>query len=52
MSGDRDTPGVDPSKQDEGARAATKADKVAPDDRHKTEKLARHDGVDPNAGQE
>lgn len=27
-------------------------DKVSSDDRHKTEKLTRHDGVDPNEGQE
>jgi hypothetical protein len=31
---------------------ATEADAVTSDDRHKTEKLARHDGIDPNEGQE
>ena len=30
----------------------SKADDVAPDDKHKTEKLTSHDGIDPNAGQE
>ncbi|MBA2934454.1 hypothetical protein HZF05_10130 [Sphingomonas sp. CGMCC 1.13654] len=52
MTGDRDTEGADPSEQDKRSSETTEADKVAPDDRHKTEKLARHDGVDPNAGQE
>jgi hypothetical protein len=36
------------SRSGEGATP----DEVSTDDRHKTEKLARHDGLDPNEGQD
>jgi hypothetical protein len=38
--------------RDKQADGGSEADAVSADDRHKTEKLARHDGVDPNEGQE
>jgi len=42
------------SKTDKASKSGEEpdADKVSSDDRHKTEKLTRHDGIDPNEGQE